>query len=86
MLSDRADVTYDEAKRWLAKIGGQWKETREGALPRPRGTVLVSVTSAKGPLVQRQAFFDDATQGFEREFEIRRAFIRACDELRRALA
>ena len=78
-------MTYHEAKRWLAKIGGDWKESKERAPPCSRGSILVSVKSAKGPIVHRHAHFDDTTAGVEREIGIRRAFVLACEELRRAL-
>ncbi|HEX8795973.1 MAG TPA: hypothetical protein VF765_33720 [Polyangiaceae bacterium] len=41
--------------------------------------------SARGPLVERHCRFDDTTRGHEREIAIRRAFVRACIELKAAL-
>jgi hypothetical protein len=77
-------VTYEEAKRWLKKIGGEMvegKEQRKGT-----GSIMVSVKSARGRIVQRHALFDDTLTGYQREMEIRRAFVRACEELKIALA
>jgi hypothetical protein len=77
-------VTYEEAKRWLRKIGGEMVECKEQM--RGTGSIMVSVTSARGRIVQRHALFDDTKKGYEREMEIRRAFARACEELKTALA
>jgi len=77
-------VSYEEAKRWLKKIGGEMVEGKEQM--RGTGSIMVSVKSARGRIVQRHALFDDTKKGYEREMEIRRAFVRACDELRIALA
>ena len=82
----RRAVTYDEARRWLNKIGGTWLEAKEPEPPRMRPSVIVSVKSAKGELVERHALYDDAVEGWEREIEIRRAFVRACEQLKNALA
>ena len=79
-------MTYDQAKRWLAKIGGETIEGKEQVPPRRRGSVIVSVQSAKGHVVQRHWLFDDTLEGRERELAIRKAFVRACEELRVALA
>lgn len=72
--------------RWLEKIGGTWIAAKEPTPPRMRPSVIVSVKSAKGTLVERHAPYDDITEGWERELEIRRAFVRACEDLKRALA
>jgi hypothetical protein len=77
-------VTYEEAKRWLQKIGGEMTEGKEQM--RGTGSIMVSVESARGRVVQRHAPFDDTLTGYQRELEIRRAFIRACEELKAALA
>ena len=77
-----APMTYGEARRWLAKIGGEWVEGKE--MPR-KGSVIVSVRSARGPMVSRRAVFDDALEGYRREFAIQEAFLEACKELKRAL-
>jgi len=79
-----AAVTYEEAKRWLEKIGGEMIEGKEQM--RGSGSIVVSVKSARGQIVQRHALFDDTLKGNERELEIRRAFVRACEELKIALA
>jgi hypothetical protein len=84
-LTVRRVVTYGEATRWLKKIGGTWIAAKEPAPPRIRPSVIVSVKSAKGPTVERHALFDDVTEGWERELEIRRAFVRACEDLKHAL-
>jgi hypothetical protein len=77
-------VTYDEARKWLAKIGGEMTEGKEQT--RGTGSVVVRVRSARGRVVERHALFDDTKKGYEREVEIRRAFVRACEELKIALA
>jgi hypothetical protein len=77
-------VTHEEAKRWLEKIGGEMIEDNEQM--RGTGSIRVSVKSARGQIVQRHALFDDTLKGYEREPEIRRAFVRACEELKIALA
>jgi hypothetical protein len=77
-------VTYEEAKKWLAKIGGDMTEGKEQM--RGTGSIMVRVKSAKGQIVQRHALFDDTLTGYQRELEIRRAFVRACKELKSALA
>ncbi|HTQ42793.1 MAG TPA: hypothetical protein VMI75_08525 [Polyangiaceae bacterium] len=77
-------VTYEEAKRWLKKIGGEMIEGKEQM--RGTGSIVVSVKSARGQIVQRRALFDDTLKGYERELEVRRAFVRACEELKIALA
>lgn len=79
-------MTYGEARRWLAKIGGTWEEAKEPAPPRLRRSIIVSVRTAKGQIVQRHAPYDDTAESWVRETEIRRAFVRACEELRAALA
>jgi hypothetical protein len=77
-------VTYEEAKRWLKKIGGEMVEGKEQV--RDTGSILVSVKSARGRIVQRHALFDDTKRGYEREVAIRTAFVRACEALKSALA
>lgn len=84
-LTVRRVVTYGEAIRWLKKIGGTWIAAKEPALPRIRPSVVVSVKSAKGAFVQRHALYDDTVEGWERELEVRRALVRACEDLKRAL-
>lgn len=79
-------MTYAEARRWLAKIGGSWMEAREPSAPRLRRAIIVSVRTAKGQVVQRHATYDDGTESWVRESEIRHAFARACEELKEALA
>jgi hypothetical protein len=73
----RSLVTYEDAKRWLEKIGGEMAEQD--------GSITVRVRSARGRNVQRGALFDDGLEGREREMAIRRAFLRACEDLRIAL-
>ena len=58
-------MTYAEAQKWLAKIGGQMIEGKEQA--RGTGSIMVSVSSARGRTVQRHALFDDTKKGYERE-------------------
>lgn len=77
-------MTYEEAQRWLSKIGGQSTQAKEQS--RGQGSIIVSVESARLGKVQRHWFFDDTLTGYEREIEIRRAFTRACNELKAALA
>jgi hypothetical protein len=73
-------VSYDEAKRWLEKVGGEMTEVRG------TGWIMVSLKAARdGRIVRRQAKFDDALEGKERETAIRRAFVLACEDLRIAL-
>lgn len=76
-------VTYAEAQKWLKKIGGKTLQAKEQQ--RGKGSVTVIVESAKRGTVQRHWLFDDTLEGYEREIEIRRAFVRACEELQRAL-
>ena len=44
---------------------------------RGTGSIMVSVMSARGHITQRHALLDDTRKGYERELEIRRAFVRA---------
>jgi len=76
-------VTYNEAKKWLEKLGGTWIEAKE-QVPH-KGSIIVEVQSVMRGRVARHALFDDRLQGFQREVAIREAFVRACEELRRAL-
>ena len=76
-------MTFEEAQRWLAKIGGKMIEAKEQA--KGKGSIIVVVESASRGTVQRHWLFDDRLTGYERELEIRRAFVRACEELKRAL-
>jgi len=76
-------VTYEEARKWLAKIGGEMVEGKDQM--RGTGSIVVSVKSARHGDVQRHALFDDRLSGYERELAMRRAFVHACEELRRAL-
>ena len=72
-------MNYDEAVRWLAAIGGTHEITREGI----REIVVVRVSSAnRGDVVRRTAL----DRGISQELAGRRAFVLACDELRRALS
>jgi len=77
------DVTYREAQKWLERIGGTWVEAKE-QIPH-KGSIIVDVLSAMRGRIARHALFDDRLQGFQREVAIREAFVRACEELRRAL-
>jgi hypothetical protein len=78
-------VTYEGAKRWLAEIGGTWEEVRESTPM--RCWIIVSVRTALGATVQRHASFDDTlSTRFERKLAVRGAFVRACEELKSALA
>ena len=79
-------MSYDEAKKWLARIGGEMVEGKEQMPPRRRGSIIVSVKSARGHMVQQHWLFDDTLEGWERELAIRKAFVRACEELKAALA
>ncbi|HTQ44930.1 MAG TPA: hypothetical protein VMI75_19355 [Polyangiaceae bacterium] len=76
-------MTYEEARDWLAKIGGQTIEAKEQT--RGRGSIIVVVESVRCGTVQRHWLFDDTLVGPAREMEIRRAFVRACEELKAAL-
>lgn len=78
-------VTFDEARRWLGEIGGVWDDARESQPLRTRRSIVVSVMTGSGEMVARQALYDDTAEDWEREMEFRRAFVRACDELKRAL-
>lgn len=75
-------MTYSEARRWLAKIGGEWVEGKETS---GNGSISVTVRSARGPTVSRHGVFDDALEGYPRKLAIQEAFLQACKELRRAL-
>jgi hypothetical protein len=76
-------VTYDEATRWLKKIGGTTVAAKDGT--RGKGSIVVIVESAKGRTVSRHWIFDDMLIGPERERAVREAFRRACEELKVAL-
>jgi len=76
-------VTYDEAARWLKKIGGTTVVAKDET--RGRGSIIVSVESAKGRTVSRHRVFDDTLVGLERERAVREAFTVACEELKVAL-
>jgi len=79
-------VTYEGARQWLAEIGGTWEVANEPTPPRTRRAIVVSVRTADGQIVQRHALLDDMlTTGFERRLALRGAFVRACEELKRAL-
>jgi len=76
-------VTYDEATRWLEKIGGKTIVANEQK--RGRGSVIVIVESAKGRTISRHVVFDDTLTGLERQRAVREAFTRACEALKLAL-
>lgn len=76
-------MTYEQAKRWLAKIGGEQAVVREDDT---FDAVVVRVTSAKGPELSRRALFQAGLTDYRREMAYREALVRACDELMRALA
>jgi len=78
-------VTYEGARQWLAEIGGTWEEVKEST--RMRCWIIVSVRTALGATERRHASFDDTlSTRFERELAVRGAFVRACEELKAALA
>lgn len=77
-------MTYDQAKRGLAKIGGKMIEAKEQA--KGKRSIIVVVESVRRGTVQRHWLFDDTLTGYQREVEMRRAFVRACEELKIALA
>ena len=77
-------MTYEDAKKWLSKLGGKWLEAAE-QVP-GRGSVIVSVQSATRGFVQRHRLFDSKLTGMARDTAIRKAFLDACKELRAALA
>jgi hypothetical protein len=77
-------MTYDDAKKWLTKIGGEWLEAAEQI--RGRSSVIVCVKSASRGTVQRHRLFDCTLTGVARDSAIRQAFLDACRELRAALA
>jgi hypothetical protein len=71
-------MTYEQAQRWLAAIGGTHGVVREGT----REVVVVQVASAsKGDVCARRTL--DTTLSQEQAH--RRALTLACDELRRTL-
>lgn len=74
-------VTFDKARKWLAKIGGTWTEDKHGE----DAFVVVTVKSAKGAVVSARAQFGPFFGTDHRELEFQRAFVWACVELRRAL-
>jgi len=76
-------VTYDEATRWLKKIGGTTVVAKDGT--HGKGSIVVIVESAKGRTVSRHWMFDDTLTGPDRERAVREAFTRACEELKIAL-
>jgi hypothetical protein len=72
-------MTFDQATRWLAAIGGCHEVVREGN----REIVVVRVASAsKGEVSARRTLDTTLAQGPAQ----RRALTLACDELRRALS
>jgi hypothetical protein len=77
-------VTYDEAKKWLTKIGGRSIEAKEQT--KGTGSIIVVVESVKRGTIQRHWLFDDTLTGYQRELATKRAFVRACEELKSALA
>lgn len=70
-------VTYNGAKKWLEKIGGRTVEAKD--------RIRVTVTSARGPIVEEEARFDGALEGYQREVAVRSAFVHACSALKDAL-
>lgn len=76
-------MTYEEATRWLKKIGGTTIVTKEQV--RGKSAVVVIVESAKGRTVSRHVVFDDTLTGPEHERAVREAFTRACEALKLAL-
>jgi hypothetical protein len=70
-------MTHEQARKWPAKIGGQMIDGKEQVPPRQRGSVIASLRSAKGHVVQRHWLFDDTMDGWERELAIGKAFVRA---------
>lgn len=77
-------MTYDDARKWLTKLGGECIEAAEQV--RGRGSIIVCVQSATRGTVQRHRLFDSTLTGIARDTAIRRAFLDACKELRAALA
>ncbi|HEX8795222.1 MAG TPA: hypothetical protein VF765_29945 [Polyangiaceae bacterium] len=77
-------VTPEEAKRWLAKIGGHWAEAKDQTPGMAR--IVVTIERALGGSVSRHAAFDDRLTGYLRELAIREALANACTELRGAIA
>ena len=73
-------MTYNEAKKWLEKLGGTWIEAKEQVAH--KGSVIVTVETAMRGSMSRHALFDDRLQGYEREIAIRKAFVQACENLK----
>jgi hypothetical protein len=77
----RGAMNYGQADKWLRAIGGTSDVVRDAD---GNDFVVVSVDSAtKGGVSRRMAV--DASTGVERPGAIRRAFVRACEELKWAL-
>lgn len=77
-------MTPEEAKRWLAKLGGTWAEAKDDTPGRAR--IVVTVERALGGTLSRHAAFDDRLTGYLRELAIREALANACTELWVAIA
>jgi hypothetical protein len=75
-------MTYEQAKKWLAAIGGEEIIERE---TEDRGSVIVLVKPSKGGEVSRHWLFDEKLTDTAREDAIRTAFLAACRELKLAL-
>jgi hypothetical protein len=76
-------MTHDEARDWLASVGGTWVRSREKI--RGKGAVIVTANVGGVGKVARYGLFDDTLQGAELDLAIQRAVAGACDQLRRAL-
>lgn len=76
-------MTYDEATRWLAGMGGRTIEAKEQI--QGRGSIIVAIESRRRGRVQRHRLFDDRLRGPKRELAVHAAFLQACEELKKAL-
>jgi hypothetical protein len=76
-------MTYDEARDWLASVGGTWVRGRETI--RGKGAVIVTVRVEDAGKVARYGLFDDKLQGADLDLAIGSAVAAACYQLRKAL-
>jgi hypothetical protein len=75
-------VTFEEATRWLGKIGGSARIERGTTT---YDSVIVELQGAKGGTLSRWARFGITRAGYYREMAYRTAFVEACEALRQAL-
>jgi hypothetical protein len=75
-------VTFEQATRWLGKIGGSARIERGTTT---YDSVIVELQSANGGTLSRRAVFGIARGGYYREMAYRTAFVEASEALRQAL-